>query len=90
MTSRHNHIAVIGRIPGDDDDSCKLYHDVTEPEAREAFAVDMFEDEFSHVDDAAERSRLAAEERDRSAAEYGGLGVYITHTLASASPIEEL
>lgn len=41
MTIYHNHIAVIGRADGDDEDSCELYEHTTIDRAKEQFADDM-------------------------------------------------
>lgn len=84
MAVYHNYIAVIGRIPFDDDDSCMIFEQKTEEEARKAFAFEMF------------RSRAVSDEQalENQQAEIksigGDLGVYITHVLASQSPIEQL
>ena len=76
--------AVIGRIPFDDDDSCMVFEQMTEEEARKAFAFEMFRQKTSS-------DELAREEQQASIKDVGGdLGVYITHVLASQSPIEQL
>ena len=82
MTIFHNYIAVVGRIPYDDDDSCLLYEQLTEEQARIEFAKQMFEERYGEK---------AEEEQKTAIAQHGGdLGVYITHVLASQSPIEIL
>ena len=82
MAIYHNYIAIVGRIPYDDDDSCLFFNQLTEEQARIEFAKQMFEERYGE----------RAEEEQRAAIkEHGGdLGVYITHVLASQSPIEIL
>ena len=82
MAIYHNYIAVIGRIPHDDDDSCLLFQQTTEENARIEFAKQMFEERFG---DNAEQAR-----QDEIKNIGGDLGVFITHVLASESPIEQL
>ena len=82
MAIYHNYIAVVGRIPHDDDDSCRLFEQLTEEQARIEFAKQMFEERFG---DAAEQAQ-----KDEIGNIGGDLGVYITHVLASQSPIEQL
>ena len=82
MAVYHNYIAVVGRIPHDDDDSCLLSEQLTEEQARIEFAKQMFEERFG---DAAEQVQ-----KDEIGNIGGDLGVYITHVLASQSPIEQL
>ncbi len=71
---KHAHIAVIGRIPGQDDDSCLLLRDLTVDEAKEAFAIDIYED---------------SGEDPEEVEEVTGHRVYISHILTSESPITE-
>ena len=82
MAIYYNYIAVVGRIPHDDDDSCLLFKQLTEEQARIEFAKQMFEERFG---DAAEQAQ-----KDEIGNIGGDLGVYITHVLASQSPIEQL
>ena len=82
MAVYHNYIAVVGRIPHDDDDSCLLFEQLTEEQARIEFAKQMFEERFG---DGAEQAQ-----KDEIESIGGDLGVYITHVLASQSPIEQL
>ena len=85
---KHASIAIIGRIPGDDNDTCIVFHDLTDEEARTAFAEDIYEMAFSHVQDEADRKRQIEEDRARCIKEHGGdLGVFIEHTLVSDSTI---
>ena len=82
MAIFHNYVAVVGRIPYDDDDSCMLYEQLTEEQARIEFAKQMFEERYGEK---------AEEEQKAAIAQHGGdLGVYIIHVLASQSPIEIL
>lgn len=41
---RHNSIAIIGRVPGDDEDSCYVYENMSESEALKAFEIEVYED----------------------------------------------
>ena len=82
MAVYHNYIAVVGRIPHDDDDSCLLFEQLTEEQARIEFAKQMFEERFG-----ANAEQAQKDEIERVG---GDLGVYITHVLASQSPIEQL
>ncbi len=82
MAVYHNYIAVIGRIPHDDDDSCLLFQQMTEEQARIEFAKQMFEERFG--------SNAEQAQKDEIERVGGDLGVYITHVLASQSPIEQL
>ena len=82
MAVYHNYLAVIGRIPYDDDDSCLFFNQLTEEQARIEFAKQMFEERYGENAEAAQRDSIMG---------YGGdLGVFITHVLASESPIESL
>lgn len=82
MSVYHNYVAVIGRIPYDDDDSCLLFEQMTEEQARIEFAKRMFEKRFG------DNAKQAQKDEIESVG--GDLGVYITHVLASQSPIEQL
>ena len=85
---KHKSIAIIGRIPGDDNDTCIVFSDMTDEEARVAFTEDIYEMAFSHVQDEADRKRQIEEDRARCIKEHGGdLGVFIEHTLVSDSTI---
>lgn len=71
--------AVIGRIPGDDDDSCYTYEVATRQEAVKAFKKDIYNDsEGSEAEDA----------KENIFKEYG-VTVFIAHVLCSDSPIAE-
>lgn len=77
MTIFHNYIAVIGRMCGDDEDTCLLFECVT----REG-AINAFTEHMRLLDN------MTAEELEL--AEANGEGVFINHVLASVSPIEEV
>lgn len=42
--TKYPHIAVIGRIPGDDEDSTYLFDNMTETQARKAFEESIYGD----------------------------------------------
>lgn len=77
MTTIHNYIAVIGRMCGDDEDTCLLFECVTREGAINAFTEHMRLLDNMTVEDLAH-------------AEANGEGVFINHVLTSASPIEEI
>lgn len=66
-------IAVIGRIPGDDEDSCYIFPVENAAEAMELFEQAIYED--------------AAEDPEQIEKDYGAK-VYHTHLLRSDSEIE--
>jgi hypothetical protein len=68
-------VAVVGRIPGDDEDSCIVYECESAEAAIDAFRQDMHDDNFDDDED-----RLNVIEQ------YGD-DLYVTHTLTSESPI---
>lgn len=76
-TLRHKHVCVIGRIPGEDEDSCFTYRDCSLAEARLQFANEMF---------------CGDEDlRDATIREIGGdLGVFITRMLWSNCEIHDM
>lgn len=82
MSVYHNYVAVIGRIPHDDEDSCLLFEQMTEEQARIEFAKQMFEERFG--------VNAKQAQKDEIEIVGGDLGVYITHVLASQSSIEQL
>ena len=85
---KHKSIAIIGRIPGDDSDTCIVFSDMTDEEARVAFTEDIYEMAFSHVQDEAQRKAEIEKDRANNIREHGGdLGVFIEHTLISDSQI---
>ena len=94
---KHKSIAIVGRIPGDDNDTCIVFSDMTDEEARVAFAEDISEMAFaenicemtfSHVQDEARRKAELEKDRANNIREHGGdLGVFIEHTLVSDSQI---
>ena len=43
MAKKYKHVAVIGRIPEDDEDTCLFYSDITEAGADRAFKRDIYE-----------------------------------------------
>lgn len=43
---RYYSIAIIGRIPGDDKDSCYVYENMSESEALKAFTADIYDDKL--------------------------------------------
>jgi len=43
-TKRYKHLALIGRIPFDDEDSCYIFQDKNLDEATEAFVQQIYED----------------------------------------------
>lgn len=76
-----NFYAVIGRIPGDDEDSVYTYENVTRIEAKVQFAKDIYND--------GESSSGAAEDHMEAIfREHGGY-VFINQVLSSDSPIKE-
>lgn len=69
--------AVIGRIPGDDEDTCCIFKASSREDAMQLFADIMYED-------------AADEDREHNIGVHGGdLGVFINHVLVSASEIQE-
>ena len=74
----HNYIAVIGRLPGDDEDSMILFENMTRQQAEQAFEEEMYEDEID-----------ATEKYNRNCLE-PGCAVFINHILTSDSPITEI
>ena len=82
MAVYHNYLAVIGRIPYDDDDSCLFFNQLTEEQARIEFAKQMFEEQYGENAETAQRDSI----KDHG----GDLGVFINHVLVSESPIEPL
>lgn len=74
--SYHNHIAIIGRIPFDDEDTCLFYEYMTVDEAIRAFSDEMYED----VEDGESLRKFNFDEA-------GELGVYINHVLVSETYI---
>ena len=79
MGLKHNHLAVFGRLYGDDEGTIRLYAGVTESEARQRFSNDLHrgagaretdvinEYEFTNVyiDAVLTARQLLAEERER-------------------------
>ena len=91
MAVYHNYVVVVGRIPGDDESTSIAFEQVTEEEARRAFADAIYEMAFSYEQDGAERRRQIVESRARNIKEQGGdLGVFIDYVFASESPIQEV
>lgn len=68
----HNHVAVIGRVRGDDEDTCLMYEHLTLPAARQVFIDEMRRNDGITDEDI----------------EAGHGEVYITHVLTSTSPME--
>lgn len=83
MSTYHNYVAVIGRIPFDDEDSLYLYENMTRQQAVKAFAREMYENTYAEADIEAELERCRCETGC-------DLGVFVNHVLVSQSPIEEL
>lgn len=73
-------IAVIGREPFDDEDSCCIYQNMTREEAIEAFEIEMYE---SYPEEQRQDRRDAHEAQD-------GATVYINQVLVSDSLIREV
>jgi hypothetical protein len=91
MATYHNYAIVVGRVPGDDESTSIAFEQVTEEEARRAFADAIYEMAFSYVQDNAERNRQIVESRASNIKEHGGdLGVFIDFVFASQSPINEV
>ncbi len=91
MAVYHNYVVVIGRIPGDDENTTVMLEQVTAEDARRAFAVEIYERAFSYVSDSEERAKQITESRAANIRDVGGdLGVFIDSVLASQSPIEEI
>ena len=78
MTTIHNYVAVIGRMCGDDEDTCLMFECVTYDGAIQAFTDAMWAYERMAPDELAEAKELA---------EANGEGVYINHVLTSTAPI---
>lgn len=71
--------AVIGRVPGDDEDSCYIVQASSREDAMSMFADRIYED-----------SDLTEEDREHNIDVHGGdLGVFINHVLVSGSEIKE-
>ena len=89
MAVYHNYVVVIGRVPGDDESTLVKFEQMTDEEARSAFADEIYEMAFSYVQDPEERKRQIAESRVDNIKLHGGdLGVFIDYVLTSQSPIE--
>jgi hypothetical protein len=71
---KYPHLAVIGRIAGDDEDNVKLYTNLTSKEATDAFKEDSKEED---ADDYAAACQKYGEDDS----------IYITHILVSQTPI---
>lgn len=76
MTTYHNYIAVIGRIPGDDEDTLLTFEHTTVEDAKANFADAMWD-----MDDKTYRETVFAEH---------GTDIFINHILVSESPMEEI
>lgn len=74
MTTIHNHLAVIGRECGDDEDSILYFQSMTVNDAMAAFKEEM-----------RVMGGLTQEELDQ--AEAAGEGIFINHVLTSTAPI---
>ena len=75
-TIQYKFVAVIGRIPGSDEDTCYTFSDMTVKEAHQAFAGEIYRDTY--------RGEIEREEvRGCNICAEGGLGVYINHTITS-------
>ena len=71
--------AVIGRIPGDDEDSCYIFQATSREDAMSMFAGRIYED-----------SGLTEEDRVRDIELHGGdFGAFINHILVSDLEIKE-
>ena len=82
-TIQYKFIAVIGRIPGSDEDTSYTFSDMTVEKAHRAFAGEIYRDTYS--------SEIEREEvRGQNICSEGGLGVYINHTLISDTEITVL
>lgn len=75
MNERHNYLAVIGRVVGDDEDTVLLYMNKTRAEAIEAFQEDMTEDLTDQ--------QITDNEHETGA--WGG--VFVNYVLVSDNPI---
>lgn len=74
--------AVTGRIPGDDEDTCHLFHVSSRQEALDAFEAAMWEEEIDEVSE-----RQAA--RERTFKEHGQ-HVFVNTVVCCATPITDL
>ena len=72
--------AVIGRIPGDDEDSCYTYENVTRKQAVKLFEKDIYNDGESSAGEVADVREYAFK--------CHGVTVFINHVLSSDSAIE--
>lgn len=81
MAVYHNYIAVIGRIPFDDEDSMYCFENMTMEDAMFAFSAAIYSDTYS--------DECVEEVREQNAKEHG-IDVFINHILVSESPIEDL
>jgi len=70
---KHPCVAVVGRIPHDDEDSCYIFEDMTRAEAAQAFEDVMYAEDGNQNPDQVEKEN--------------GSTVYINHILVSDSPI---
>lgn len=71
--TRHASVAVFGRIPFDDEDTCFVYSDVSVAQAHQRFEDDLY----------ALGTYLSREENQRD----NGAAVYINKTLVSSAEI---
>ena len=82
MAVYHNYLAVVGRIPYDEEDSCLFFNQLTEEQARIEFAKQMLKERYGENAETAQRNFIK---------EHGGdLGVFINYVFVSESPIEPL
>lgn len=71
---KHNHLAVIGRLHGDDEGTIRLYAGVTESEARQRFGNDLRRDAGARETDVIN--------------EYEFTNVYIDAVLTTQTPMD--
>ncbi|QOX80811.1 hypothetical protein FY034_17460 (plasmid) [Trichlorobacter lovleyi] len=69
---RYGGMAIIGRVPGDDEDSCYVYENMSESEALKAFEIEIYQDSTDTPD-------LIEKEH--------GVTIFHNMTLVSDSPI---
>lgn len=81
---QHKHIAVIGRIPHDDEDSCFIFNNMTLDESYQAFSDAIYKKMLSD----SEPTALEACCQDNIAQEAPDRDVYITHVIVSDAPMK--
>ena len=77
---RHKHIAITGRRPGDDEDCCFVFKDMTLDESYQAFSDAVYAAAFSS-------DPLALEACRQDNKDQYGSSVYITHVIVSNTPM---